>query len=94
MAGDTFQIDLPDRLTIGMVADLKKELHDAIKQYQAIQLNCSQVYQIDTAALQLLLCFQLWAQGQGVTVCLVKVSEEFISNTAILGIDQYLTVEG
>ncbi len=87
--GPALGITLPDRLTIAEAGALQRELTDAAAQDVAIHIDGSQVAEIDTACLQVLLC--LWRARAGGPPCEWRgVSAALRRSAELIGLDGLL----
>lgn len=68
------RLSITDDLTIYHAAALKESLFDNLKQHPVIELDLSQVSQIDTSGIQLLMLAKRECQKQGKTLGIVAHS--------------------
>jgi anti-anti-sigma regulatory factor len=90
----TVLVALPERLTISEAAELQQALQDAVATGRPIAIDGSQVAEIDTAGLQLLIV--LWRSHMaGVAACAWRgVSEPLVRSATLIGVHELLWFPG
>ncbi len=66
---------LDSEMTIYNAGDLKQKLFDALLQAQALEIDLSQVREIDTAGIQLLMMAKRESQSRGCSLAIVAHSQ-------------------
>ncbi|WP_438971105.1 STAS domain-containing protein [Methylophaga sp.] len=82
-------INLGESLSIAQVSDLHKQLLSSFEQERAVNFDLSRIERVDTAAIQLLYCFQRDACAQGIVVIWSNPSKDFCEAVDILGIPAF-----
>jgi len=72
---DATRLVIDGDLTIYRAADVKRELLDQLEQHDPLELDLSQVAQIDTAGIQLLVLAKRESQRRGTTLRIVAHSQ-------------------
>jgi len=85
-------IDLKAESTIKNVAKLYDTLKHALDAHDAIEINASDVKEIDTSTLQLLVSLKKNAPNLGKTIDIIYPSERFIESAKLLGLLDILDV--
>ncbi len=87
---DIEKLDLGTKCTIIRAEELHTQMESLIQTAHDIQVDASQVEQIDTSALQLLISFHQALEKEGRTLSWHNPSEQTLSTAKLLGLDTHL----
>jgi len=89
-ASDAFRVCIEGEFTIYRAAELKAELLDALQRAVAIELDLTNVSELDSAGVQLLLLLKRQATAQGVVTRIVGQSPAVSEVFALANLSGYL----
>jgi anti-anti-sigma regulatory factor len=92
-SGTTYTVNLNSALTIRDVSELMDELNQINNNHSEVIFESEQLEKVDTAALQLLLGFCLFATDAGKKVIWNKPSEAFCHAVELLGLNEILNLK-
>jgi len=84
------KLDLGTKCTIIRAEELHAQMETLLQSEHDVEVDCSQVEQIDTSALQLLLGFHSALHQAGRQLSWKSPSEQTITSAKLLGLDQSL----
>ena len=87
---DIEKLDLGTKCTIIRAEELHTQMESLIQSGHDIQVDASQVEQIDTSALQLLIGFHQALEKEGRALSWLNPSEQTLSTAKLLGLDTHL----
>jgi anti-anti-sigma regulatory factor len=92
-ADESYTVNLNSSLTIRDVSELIAELNQIDDDHNKVIFESEQLEKVDTAALQLLLGFYLFATNAGKKVIWNKPSEAFCHAAELLGLKEILNLK-
>ncbi len=84
------KLDLGTKCTIIRAEELHAQMETLLQSEHDVEVDTSQIEQIDTSALQLLLSFHQSLQEAGRTLSWKTPSEQTITSAKLLGLDEHL----
>lgn len=87
-----YTISLPSALTIRDVSELMEELNEIDDKHQELVFDAENIERVDTAAMQLILGFYLFAKDSGRKVIWNKPSETLHHAAEILGLKELINI--
>jgi anti-anti-sigma regulatory factor len=87
---ETENLDLGAKCTIIRAEELHKQMEDLLQTGHDVEVDVSQIEQIDTSVLQLLLSFHQTLSQDGRTLSWKSPSEQTLATAKLLGLDSPL----
>ncbi|NVK39511.1 MAG: STAS domain-containing protein [Gammaproteobacteria bacterium] len=91
---DSDKIDLGTRCTIVKAEELHAQMENLIQSGNDVEIHASNIEQIDTSALQLLLSFHQALQADNRKLSWPNPSEHLVATAKLLGIDRQIGISG
>ena len=87
---DTETLDLGTKCTIIRAEELHAQMETLLQSEHDVEVDCSQLEQVDTSALQLLLSFHSALHQAGRQLTWKSPTEQTITSAKLLGLEQLL----
>lgn len=86
------QLDLGTKCTIIRAEELHSQMEGLLQTGHDVEIDASQVEQIDTSALQLLYSFHQALNQDGKTLKWKSPSDQVVQTAKLLGLDEHLSI--